>query len=98
MIVALWTAFRGLPRGWHYVGAGIAAALALAAVIAWLNARERADDRSNQEIGASGERERQAVTTIRNVEKANAAAETVRRDADAARAECLRNARNPADC
>jgi len=49
-------------------------------------------------FGATRQREANLTETVKNVEKANAAAETVVRDADAARAECLRNARNPANC
>jgi hypothetical protein len=59
---------------------------------------EKADDKANQEIGATGERERTLTTNLEKTEKANEAADRLRRDPDAARAECLRNARNPADC
>lgn len=33
MILSLWTAFRALPRGWHYVATGVLAALAF---LTWL--------------------------------------------------------------
>lgn len=36
--------------------------------------------------------------TISRTERANDAAETIRRDADARHVECLRHARNPQDC
>lgn len=98
MILSLWTAFRALPRGWHYLAAGVLAIAMLAALWMWLDAREQADDRRNQDIGATVERERSATATIKQMEKANAAADNLGRSSDAARAECLQNARNPADC
>lgn len=98
MILSLWTAFRALPRGWHWLAAGIAALTLLVALWLWLSAREAADDRRNREIGATVERERAATATIKQVEKANAAADDLGRSSDAARAECMQNARNPADC
>lgn len=98
MILSLWTAFARLPRGWHYLAAGVLAVAVLASIWLWLDAREQADDRRNQEIGATSERERAVTATIKQVEKANEAAETVRRDPAAARADCLQDARNPADC
>lgn len=81
-----------------YIGLGLAVIALLGALWAILSARENADDKSNQQIGATVEREKAATATIINVEKANAAAENVKHDSDAARAECLQNARNPADC
>lgn len=69
-------------------------ALAVLAFNWWLDHR----DTRNQEIGASVQREGDLRKTIQNVEKANEAAEAVARDPGAARAECLQNARNPADC
>lgn len=72
--------------------------LAAWGLVTWLNAREEADDKANQEIGATIQREGNLRATIQNVETANEAAETVARNPGAARAECLRNARNTADC
>lgn len=95
MIWAWLTAKKlGLAKGvWLLI------ALALLAFL-WLclDAREQAEDQRNREIGATVERERSATATIKQVEKANAAADNLGRSSDAARAECLQNARNPADC
>lgn len=99
MILSLWTAFLRLPRGWHYVAAGVLAVAALASLWLWLDAREKADDRRNQEIGATVEREKSATATIKQVEKANAARDEVRNDIGSARYDqCLRTARTPALC
>jgi hypothetical protein len=49
-------------------------------------------------IAVSQERGAAAVQTLNQVEKANAAADQVRRDPVARDAECLRHARNPEDC
>ena len=95
-LITTWLAARrlGLSRGvWLLV---LAAALTLAGL--WLREREHANDRANQTIGAATERDRQARAALNNLEKADAAADHIRRDRDAALAECLRNARNPADC
>lgn len=96
MIFAFLTArgLFGLAKGWWLL-IGLAA---VAALLWWLSAAEKADDRANREIGASVQREADLRETLSNVEKANEAAEAVRRNSDAARAECLRNARNPDDC
>lgn len=99
MILSLWTAFRALPRGWHWLAAGIAAIALLAALWLWLDAREKADDRRNQEIGAAAQRETDLRETLERTEKGNAAREEVRNDVDGARyTQCLRTARTPANC
>lgn len=84
----------GLAKGWWIL-------IALAALVGgylWLDLREEADDRSNQDIGAAVQRERNVTATIQQVEKANEASENLRRNTGAAYDECVRNARNPADC
>lgn len=81
-----------------YLATGLLVTALLWLLWAYLSARESADDRANQQIGATIEREKAATATIQNAEKANAAAENVRRSSDAARDECLQNARNPANC
>jgi len=48
--------------------------------------------------GAASEREAGQAIVIDNVEKANEAAERVRSDTAAARADCLRDAGNPENC
>lgn len=84
----------GLTRGWWLL---IALALLVASVIiarGWFDAAlDTAAD-----AGASRQREQNATATIKQVEKANAASENLDRDADARRADCLRDARNPANC
>ncbi len=80
-------------------GAGVVlACIALMIAIAWFKGREEADDRNNQTIGATVEREKTQAATIQNIERANNAAEAIRRDPAARDAECLRYAKNPADC
>lgn len=83
----------GLKRGyWLAIMVGLVLAyFAYAAVL------DRMTDNAKQ-VGAVTQQNDNLTQTIRNVEKANDAAENVRRDPDAGRAECLRNARNPADC
>ncbi len=74
------------------------AVAALATGIVWLRSAENADDKANQNVGAAVQREADLTATVQQVEKANEAAETVRRNPNAARADCLQDARNPADC
>lgn len=76
---------------------GLLAALAVGAWI-WFDAREKADDKANQEIGGAVQREADLRETVKNVEKANEAADLVRRDPARAYAECVRTARTPANC
>jgi len=74
------------------------AALLLAAGVYWLQAREEADDRANQEIGAKVQREGDLRKTIERAETANEAAENIKRDPDARRDGCLRHSRTPENC
>lgn len=84
------------------MAAKIASFVTLAAIAIgvwlWFDAREKADDRANQEIGGAVQREADLQATVKNVEKANEAADLVRRDPARAYAECLRTARTPANC
>lgn len=73
-------------------------ALAALAALFLLIALSRCGQDEARDAGATAQRESNLQETVRNVEKANDAGRDVRNDADAARAECLRNARNPADC
>lgn len=74
------------------------ALLAVAGVWIYLDAAERADDRNNQEIGATVEREKQTGEVLKRTEKANEVRETTRRSSNAAYAECVQSARTPANC
>lgn len=75
--------------------------IAIAALVGfaiWLGAREAADDKANQEIGAAVQREGDLVETFNQVEKANEAEARLDRDPDARRAGCLQHSRTPANC
>jgi len=54
--------------------------------------------RSATEAGVQQERADHHQETIRQTEKANAAADKVRRDGGAARDDCLRDSRTPENC
>jgi hypothetical protein len=91
----------GLARGWWV----LIALAALGGAILWLNAREEADDRANQDIGAAVQREADLRETIERTEQANDTRTEVRealaRDDGRSRAvydQCLRTARTPANC
>jgi len=87
-------AFLGLSKGvWL-----LAAVALLTGGVIWLRAAENADDKHNQQVGATVQREKNVTATIQQVERANEASETLRRDTGAAFDECVRNARNPSDC
>lgn len=92
-----WLAARslmGIERGWWVIAA---ITMLVVGVIA-LRTDENADDRRNQDLGAASERAQNMTETLKKVEQANEAAENVLRNSDAARDECLRNARNTANC
>lgn len=81
------------------------AVVAMGALVLWLNLREEADDRTNQQIGATAERTKQLEDTIKQVEEGNAARaeieEAMGRDDGRSRVvydQCLRTARTPANC
>lgn len=95
MIWAFLTAKKlGLAKGlWIAV-----AAAALIGGYLWLRARENADDRANQEIGAELERANDIAETLDRTEKADAAEENLDRDPDARRAGCVRHSRTPENC
>lgn len=76
---------------------GLAGA-ALVALFFWLSAREEADDKHNQEIGAQIQREGDLRETIERTEKANEAAKEIERNPDARRDNCLRYSRTPENC
>ena len=94
----IWAFVAGLPRWVKIAAGGVLAVALLLGLWLWIGAREEADDKNNQAIGAAVQREGDLRETVERVEHANKAAENVRRDDDAMRAECLRNARNPENC
>ncbi|MAG24973.1 hypothetical protein CMI47_05275 [Candidatus Pacearchaeota archaeon] len=95
-MIAAWlgTKALGLQR-WIWLLALLAA---IAGGILWLQAREEADDKANQEIGAKVQREGDLRKTIERAETANEAAENIKRDPDARRDGCLRHSRTPENC
>lgn len=97
-ILGRWGVAERLRRPLGYLCLAVLALALLGALWAFLASREKADDKANQAIGAAAEHSKAAEQTIHNAEKANAAAENVRLNSDAARDECLHNARNPANC
>lgn len=96
-----WFAIKmlGLPR-WVWV-AGVVV-LIVAGGLLWAKLAEDADDRRNQELGATVEREKALTETVEKVEQANEAREEIGRAGpagDRLRYErCLRSARNPENC
>lgn len=91
MLGALIAAATGLPKWVQAIGFGLAAGILVWGAGSLYN-------RNQQDIGAVKQRNADLERTIRNVDKADKAADDVRRNPDAARDECLRNARNPSDC
>lgn len=98
MILALWTAFRALPRGWHYLTAFLAAIALLGTLWAYLSARENADDKHNQELGADRQQAETMAETLDQLEKADAAEEKLDRDPAVRRAGCGLHSRTPENC
>lgn len=81
---------------------GLAVGLAFLALIFALDRcasyAMRAMTRSATEAGVQKERAESSAVIINQVEKANAAAEKVRRAGGAERADCLRDNRHPENC
>ena len=101
MIWAFLTArgFLGLAKGWWVLGA----AVAVLGAVWWLQAREKADDKANQEIGAAVQREGDLQETIKRTEQGNETRDQVRHDLNAGGSrelydQCVRTARTPANC
>ena len=87
--------FLGLHR-WAWLGI---AGAALVAGYFWLQSREEADDRRNQEIGAQQQREGDLRETLERTEQGNEARNEIRNDVgDARYNQCLRSARTPENC
>lgn len=75
---------------------GLGAAFILFAIIGITLINKNAEQ--SEKAGAAIQRETNLNQTISNAERANNAAENIKRDPAAMDLECLRNARNPADC
>lgn len=91
-------ALFGLSR-WIWLAVAVAALIGLAA---WLQARENADDKANQEIGAAVQREGDLRETIERVETADDVRNEMQQPSPAGDRlrydQCLRSARTPANC
>lgn len=91
-------ALFGLAR-WMWGGIALAA---LVGAFLWLQAREKADDKANQEIGATVQREGDLRETLKRTEQGNDAKEEIKREADAGNGaalydQCLRGNRGGAE-
>lgn len=89
------------PRFW--VIAGVVLAVILTIVL--FSCAEREDDRNNQQIGATAEREKNTTEVLQRTETANEVREQTTRylriddgRSDVAYRQCLRSARTPANC
>jgi len=80
---------------WAQFALAGAVGLLLALAFRWWLSDQRKDAATS---AVKIERQEQAAEIINRVERANNASEAIRRDPDARRADCLRNARNPDDC
>ncbi len=85
-----------LARPWVRWAAG--GVLAVAVFIALLFVAGRLLTTTATRAGAQTERAATAEATIKNVRKADEAAETIRHDADLRREQCLRYSDSPAYC
>lgn len=100
-ILAFLTAKRLGLANWLWI---ILAFAALAALYLWFRAEEKADDKANQEIGRTIERETNLTETIKRTEQGNEAREEIKRDLDtggrsaAVHDQCLRTARTASNC
>jgi len=99
-----WLAGKALfgMANWLWIPIAIAA---LSGGFLWLQAREQADDKANQEIGAKIQREGDLRTTLERTEQGNDAREEIEQDlqTDDGRSctvyrQCVRTARTPANC
>lgn len=79
------------------IGGGILVVAALALWL-WIGRADEADDRNNQAIGATVQREADMTQTIERVEKANAAREDTIVGSVEFYYQCLRTARTPDNC
>lgn len=88
--------------GWMWAGIAVAA---LTGGILWLQARENADDKANQEIGAGLQRESDLRKTLQRTEQGNDARSEIEQDLETNDGfsctvynQCLRTARTPSNC
>lgn len=96
-----WFAIKalGLPR---YLWIVIAV-VAVVTLGLWLAAIEKADDKSNQQIGRTEERLETTTEVLERTEQGNATRTEIERDVvrgsgDVLYQQCLRTARTPANC
>ncbi|GLT01158.1 hypothetical protein GCM10007897_25490 [Sphingobium jiangsuense] len=97
MIAALINYVRG-STGARIVLAGLAVALLVGLLIRWI---DRAQDHAVTQATETGRAEQRAddqAEVLNKVEKAKDAQEAIRRDDDAARAQCVRYSRTPENC
>lgn len=98
----LFSFLGGFTPRFYLIAGGV---LLVIVAIVMYSCAERADDRSNQQIGATVERERATTEVLQRTEKANEVREQTTRDlrsddgrSDVAYRQCLRSARTPANC
>ena len=77
----------------------LAGVLLVGALWLWADSREKADDKANQEIGRTVEREKALTETIEQIEEAQDAREDNRsRTVEQRNADCVRRSRTPENC
>lgn len=95
----IWATLTGLPKWVRFAGVALLAAALLLGLWIWFGAREEADDKANQSIGATVQREGDLREILNRTEQANAARDEVDDDRGTARYDqCLRTARTPENC
>ena len=84
----------GVPK-WQWLGL---ASIVVAGLITWALSAEKADDKANQELGATRIENKALETTLERVEKANEVRATTAPGDRSFYDECLRTARTPSRC
>lgn len=92
-------AILGAPRWVKGAGLAVLAAIVLLGLWLWIGAREEADDKANQEIGATAQREGDLREVVKRTEEGNAARNEINDAGSTAKYDqCVRSARTPANC